>query len=494
MDNKKNYIHVQRHKWPDEIAAEKKQTRKRFAIVLLCALFFVGGFSASYFSGSLQTQNTSASKEGDATKFNEIYDIMKNDWYFGKDIENLDTFLMENAIVGLTGNEYDAHTNYLNKEEAKSFTQKLEGAIVGIGIEYTTINDYILVTKVFADSPAKKGGIKEGDIFIKADGISLEKKTLKEVEKLIVGEEGTSVTITLLRDGKELEKKLVRASVNTSVYGYNKDGVGILELSSFSQNSAQETELYLQQFQKEGLKNIVIDMRDNTGGYINTTIDIASLFMEAGKVVLQEETRDGEIKTYKTKEKDVYDFSNIVVLVNEQTASAAEVLTACLNENLGVEVVGSKTYGKGTVQVPKMFSDGSYFKYTIAEWLTPKGEKINNKGITPTIVVETPKALRFQYAKDDKSYKVDSVGDNVASAQVMLSFLGYQIDREDGYYSNATLAAVQAFQKDNGMKVDGVISPELVQKLMEKVRVKWLRDENTLDTQLIKAMEVANGK
>lgn len=494
MEDNKNYIHVKRHKWPDEIEAEKKQTRKRFAIVLLCTAFFVFGFSASYFSGAIQRQSSAGSDGNDTSKFNEIYNLMKNEWYFGKDVKDLDTFLMENAIVGLTTNEYDAHTNYLDTESAKSFTQKLEGSIVGIGIEYTTVNDNILITKVFANSPAQSGGLQSGDIIAKVDGIAVEKKNLKEVEKLIKGKEGTSVTLSILRSGETLEKKLTRASVNTTVYGYEKDGTAILELSSFSQHSAEGTQTYLDQFKKEGLTKLVIDMRGNTGGYITTAVDIASLFVEEGKIVLQEEARDGEIKLYKTKQQDVYQFDKLVVLVDGQTASASEVLTACLSENIGATVVGSKTYGKGTVQIPKMFSDGSYFKYTVAEWLTPNGEKINNKGITPDIEVNLPKALTYQYAKDDNTYKVDSVGDNVASAQVMLSFLGYQVDRDDGYYSDATWNAVKAYQKDNDQKVNGEISPAFVEQLLEKVRVKWLRDAKVEDTQLIKAMEVANGK
>ena len=494
MDSKKNYIRVERHKWPDEIAAEKKRTRKRFAIIASCIVFFFAGFGlSSLTNGNLTFSKSSTTEVSDSEKFNEIYDIMKNQWYFGKDIENLSSFLIDNAIQGLISNEYDAHTNYLEAETASQFMQKLEGSMVGVGIEYTTIYDEPMITKVFIDSPAEKSGLKEGDIVKKINGIELKEKSSTEISSLAKGEEGTVATFEIERNGKKKTFDITRASISMTVYGYEKQNTAILELTSFSERSHEEVESYLTKFKKNGYHDLVIDLRDNSGGYLSTAINIASFFMEEGSVVIKEENRDGSLVEYKTKNSTHFNFDHVVILVNENTASASEALTACLKEQIGATVVGVNTYGKGTVQQPKVFSDGSYFKYTTAEWLTPSGEKINKKGIQPDIEVKLDEARTYRFQEDDQQYQMDSVGDNVKTAQIYLNFLGYQVDRKDGYYSNETLAAVKQYQEEQNQEVDGIIDNDLVMSLLSSTQREWSMNEEQYDVQLKKAIEVAHG-
>lgn len=494
MEDNKNYIKVERHKWPDEIEAEKKRTRKRFLIVLSCIICFVAGFGLSAFSNINISGITNSSQNTNSDKFNEIYEIMQNDWYFGKDIENLNEFLLDNAINGLTTNDYDAHTNYLTSDSADRFIQKLEGSMVGIGVQYRYIGEQAMITRVYLNSPAEKVGLQAGDSIKKVNGISVEGKTLEEIADLVKGEEGTVVTVIIDRNGEELSFDITRETINYTSYGYVRDNVGILELSSFSERTHEESEVYFKRFKDENIDNIIIDMRNNTGGYLNTVIKIASMLMDEGKIVIQEKDRDGKIKELKTTGGTQYKFDNIVLLVNENTASASEALAACLKEQIDAKIVGAQTYGKGTEQISKIFSDGTYLKYTIAEWLTPNGNSINLKGITPDVEVQNADAISYAFTPEDASNKVDSVGANVKYAQMYLEFLGYTIDRKDGYFSNVTLTALNQYEKDNGLNINGVINKDVLTAMNEKCVQLYTLNIEKYDIQLAKAIEVSHGK
>lgn len=495
MEDNKNYIRVERHKWPDEIEAEKKRTKKRFLIIMCCILCFATGFGLSTFTNINISGINKSSQNTDSDKFNEIYEIMKNDWYFGKDIENLDQFLLDNAINGLTSNDYDAHTNYLTSDSADKFIQKLEGSMVGIGVQYSNIGGSSMITKVYINSPAEKAGLQKGDIFKKVNGISVEGKSLDEIADLVKGEEGSVATFIIERDGKELTFDIKRETISLTTYGYIKDNVGILELSSFSERTHEESEAYFKQFKKENIDNIVIDMRDNTGGYLNTVIKIASMLMDEDQVVIQEKERDGKVKELKTTGGTQYHFDNIVLLVNEQTASASEALAGCLKDQLNAKIVGTTTYGKGTEQISKIFSDGTYLKYTVAEWLTPKGTSINLKGLTPDIEVKNADALTYAFTPEEEIVnEVDSVGANVKYAQMYLEFLGYNIDRKDGYFSNDTLTALNQYDKDHGLNINGVINKDVLTEMYQRVVQTYTANSEKYDIQLAKAIEVSNGK
>lgn len=494
MEDNKNYIRVERHKWPDEIEAEKKRTRKRFLIILCCILCFATGFGLSAFSNINISGITNSSRNTNSEKFNEIYEIMQNDWYFGKDIENLDEFLLDNAISGLTTNDYDAHTNYLTSDSADKFMQKLEGSMVGIGVQYRYVGENPMITRVYMNSPAEKVGLQTGDSIKKVNGISVEGKSLNEIADLVKGEEGSVATIMIERDGKELTFDITRETINFTSFGYIRDNVGILELSSFSERTHEESEAYFKQFKEKNINHIIIDMRNNTGGYLNTVIKIASMLMDEGKIVIQEKDRDGKIKELKTTGGTQYQFDSIVLLVNEKTASASEALAACLKEQIGAKIVGTQTYGKGTEQISKIFSDGTYLKYTVAEWLTPTGKSINLKGITPDVEVQNADAISYAFTPEDTTNEVDSVGANVKYAQMYLEFLGYTIDRKDGYFSNATLTALNQYEKDNGLSINGVINQDILTAMNEKCVQEYTLNIEKYDIQLAKAIEVSHGK
>ena len=348
-ENKKHYIRVERHRWPDEIAMEKKKTRKRFLIACGFLLCFLAGLGVSYFSED--TMSKPAQMQND--KYDEVYDIMLNKWYFGKETEDLDDFLTYHALQGLTTNEYDAHTNYLYADVASNYLEGLEGSLVGIGVLYSKVGEEALIERVYAASPAKKAGVQSGDQIVKVNGIVVKDKSLEEIAALVKGEEGTSVSIEFKRGEKTYTKDLVRASVNTSVYGYVKDEVGVLEFSRFTQHSAEEFEVYLKEFKDVGVDAVIIDLRGNGGGYLETMLQVASMFLKEDTLVLQEEDRDGNISKHYTKKADRFEYDQLVLIVDKDTASASEALAAALKEQgEHVSVIGTTTYGKGTVQEP----------------------------------------------------------------------------------------------------------------------------------------------
>ena len=484
--SEKKYIRVERYKWADEIEAERKERQRKLLSFSLCILCFLLGILVT----SVLLSTISKDNSNSQSKLNAIYEIMEDEWYFGKDIEDLDTYLLNNAIYGLTTNEYDVHTNYMDAAKASQYLQKLEGQVVGIGITMSEIEGIPYITRVYATSPAENAGLKKGDIIYKIDGIEVKDKTIDEIAELTKGKEGTKVTYEVKRKNEILTFEMTRATVNATTYGYTYKDAVILDIESISEHTDQEVEYYLMKYKNEGVKRIVLDLRSNSGGYVDVVIKICSLFMDKGKTVFYEIDKDGNESVYKTKKSNVYEFDKIVILVDENTASAAEVMATCLKTNVNATLVGTTTYGKGTVQVSRQFKDGSYIKYTIAEWLSPEKEKINKVGITPDVKVDLHPVLTHAMSTSKETYKVDNVGDLVKDAQLCLDFLGYNVDRSDGYFSNQTLDALHVYQSDYGMKKTNVIDLDLVEHLVEKVRLKWLKEQESLDIQLLKAIEI----
>lgn len=496
MEDKKKVVRYKlvRHKWPDEIEAEKARRNRRITVVVLCIVVFILG----YLSSCIINQDTAVKGSAkNSEKFDTIYDILTQKWYFGKDIKKLDEKLLDAAINGMVDSGKDVHTTYMDKSTSQRFISSLEGHFVGIGVQYYNSDGKYVIEKVFKNSPAEKAGIIKGDIISKVDGASVEGMDIDEVAKAVKGEAGTKVVISVIRENKEIVMDVIRNEVNDSVFGEVKDGVGVLEITSFSETSGKEVGVYLKEFKDQNAGSIIIDLRDNGGGYLTAAMDIASYFLPQGATVMQQEDKEGNITTYKTEgDVPVYTFDNIIVLVNQDTASASEVLSAFLREQLDAKLIGTTTYGKGTVQITLPFDDGSSLKYTTAQWLTSKGKKINGKGLKPDVAVYNDEALTTTVPslKEGTIVKVDSVSSAAKTAQIYLKFLGYGADRNDEYFSYASSEALKQYQQDNGLEVTGSISDNDLSALLSSCSVKWHDEKSTLDQQMIKAMEAANGR
>ena len=482
-------VKLEKHLWPDEVKEKKKIKRSMIVTVVVFSIVFL---IMGVFLGKDLFSTTSQAMEN--TKLNQIQEIMEEDWYFGKDIENLEEKINDQAIKGLSDfPDYDIHTYYLTKEDMEQFTSNLSGSYVGIGIQfYESENNNLIVKRVFDDSPAQKSGILAGDILLKVDNTSLEGMDLDEVANLVLGKEDSLLTITVSREGKEQRFELKRAKVLYSTFARTIDNVGYIELDQFGESTSQEVLNHLNKFENKQDK-LILDLRDNGGGYLNTVVDIGSYLIDKDEIILITENNKGkQIPEYSNNGKK-FDFEDIVVLVNENTASASEVLTAALSYHLdNVTVVGVNTYGKGTVQQSKVFTDGSAMKYTIAEWLTPDGQKINKVGIKPDVEVKLHPILSEPFAiiEEGQVFEYDSVGLPIATAQKVLDFLGYDIKRQDGYFDKSFEQALLKYQKDNNLETSAILDEKMYDILLSKTIREWNENTDQYDRQLERAVKL----
>lgn len=320
--------------------------------------------------------------------FIDTYNELKRDFYGDfKDEE-----LINAAINGMMTHLGDPHSQYFNAEETDAFDEDLSGEFIGMGAEIALNADgKVYVFNLFEKSPAEKVGIKNGDVILKVNNNSVEGLNAAQVANLIKGDKiGEKVTITVLRDGVEKDFVVVRdkieiQSVYTEVFKENGKNTGYLAISAFNRNTATQFTDKYNELKKENIDSLIIDVRDNSGGHLPVAKEIANMFLNKGDVIYRLDTK-GSVTLENATGKRVVDLP-VVVLVNGGTASAAEILTAAIKENLDADVVGEKTYGKGTVQRVHTLSTGSSIKYTINTWLTPKGNAIDKVGIEPTVKI-----------------------------------------------------------------------------------------------------------
>lgn len=327
-------------------------------------------------------KRTSNSDDKDYLK--ELEDAYKN--ILNSYVETVDEKGLTNAAIEAMYNYVgDPYTSYLDQDTTSDLMDRLNGEYNGIGVEIQKTDEGSLVTNVFESSPAERAGVLVGDIIIKVDGEDVRNNTVKEVSEKIKTKD--SVKITVYRSGieKEISAK-VQNVVITSVTKNNYDGVGYIKISTFSNTTYSQFKTALESLENEGINSLIIDVRNNGGGYLSPAVEIAELFVTKGKNIYGLESK-GEKEMYKDKTSDKRDYK-VVVLTNGTTASASEILTAALKESYGATVVGATTYGKGTVQETSTLESGGMVKYTTAYWLTPNGNKINGIGIKPDYEVE----------------------------------------------------------------------------------------------------------
>ncbi len=324
----------------------------------------------------------------DLNKFVDAYQtILKN--YPDK----LDTSkLVESAIEGMMSSIGDKYTTYNDVDGATTFNETVSGTYEGIGCLVTTTENSIQIIEVFDDSPASKAGLKEKDIIKKIDGQDFSEKTSSDMANYIKESDKKEIKITIQRDSEEKEVKLKRQklevpTVTTKVYENNDKKIGYIDISIFSSVTDKQFKEKLKELEKKEIDGLIIDVRDNNGGYLNVVTNIASNLLKKGDIIYKLEKSNKKVETKKdtTKEKRTYP---IAVLVNAGSASASEILASAIKESYKGFVVGTNTYGKGTVQQTMNLEDGSMIKYTIENWLTPNGNWINEVGVTPTNVVE----------------------------------------------------------------------------------------------------------
>lgn len=342
----------------------------------------------------------------------ETYDTIMSEYY--KDVDS--DKLIEGAINGMLESLDDEHTMYFDKKSKEEFDSELSGNYYGIGAQIQlTSDETIKVTKVFDDSPAKKAGLKEEDVFVSVDGSSVKGKSATEVANMLKSDSVKTSTIVVKRNDKELTFKVTKEnitlfSVSSEMLDNNGKNVGYLSVSIFGQKTYSQFKDALTKLEKQDMDSLIIDLRGNTGGYLSTVTNMLEEFIDKGNVIYQIQSSSG-VKQYKTVKASEKKYK-IVVLIDGGSASASEIMSAAMKEVYGATLVGQTTYGKGTVQTTKNLSNGSMIKYTIEKWLTPSGKNIDKEGIKPDYEVEL-----------GDSYKNNPTKENDAQLQKALDLL-----------------------------------------------------------------------
>jgi carboxyl-terminal processing protease len=492
MEEENVRIKLERHVWPDERAMRKR--KKIFVSTVIIAI--VLSFGIGWLFGSFLQTPITVNNSGKYTRLDAIIETLSAQWYFGKDVESLEKWLIDNAINGMIDLNGDIHTKYMTPEEVRSFNDSIDMGFVGIGVQYYMSADgYPIVERVFKNSPAEAFGVMPGDIIYTVDGVDIKGFETEEIASRVKGKEGTTVVIEFLRAGAIVKKEIIRGLVKNSAFGQILNGnVGYLEIYQFGSSTTQEVVNYLNDMKAKNVTKLVIDLRDNGGGYLNTLIGISSLLLPKDTVVIRQEYKDGSSEVGKTLGGQMTNFTDIVILVNGNTASASEVLTAALQEQAGIKVVGVQTYGKGTVQITRPFSDGSALKFTTAQWMSPNGKAIHGVGITPDYIVQLHPVFYFDkiVLDEDVTYGLDQVDESVELAQLALDFLGYSVSRTDGYFDQSTVDAIVKFKSDYALENSERLDKKTLQVLSTEIIRYWFTNRSNLDTQLQKALELIN--
>lgn len=430
---------------------------------------------------------TSTNKD-DIKKIETALKLVENNYVEGVDRQKL----VDGAIDGMMSAIGDPFSSYMGPATAQQFSEQIEGSFSGIGAEVSMENGNVVVVSPIKGSPAEKAGIQPKDILLSVNGESFEGLSLNEAVAKIRGPKGTEAKIKVKRTGATatLEYSIVRDDIALeTIYAEMKsDGVGVIEITEFSMNTAERFKTELDTLEKQGMKGLVIDVRNNPGGVLQIVEEMTELFVPKGKVIVQVEDKNKQRQqTFSSGTGKSYP---IVVVTNKGSASASEILAGALKESAGATLVGDATYGKGTVQTSftKEFGDGSLLKVTIAKWLTPSGEWIHKKGIEPNVAVSQPDYFTVAPINKENTYKYDMLGEDIKSAQVMLKALGYEPGRSDGYFNKATEAAVKKLQGDQKLEVTGIID-EKTAVALESQLIEHIRDPKN-DLQMNRAIEV----
>lgn len=363
---------------------EKKGYSLIHVIIIIVATSIISGITTGIIYTNSTTNNGISYSElivdKNVQEFLEVYSEIVNDYYEDVDKEEM----VQSAISGMMEYLDESYTTYLDQNEADSLMNQLNGTYNGIGI---TIKEGRVVN-VLKNSPAQKAGVLSNDVIVSVNGQSVEGKTSDEIV-LMIKENSQNVVLGVYRDDAFLSFTMSVETLNVPSVSYNmieNTKIGYIQLSVFSSSVSEEVEYALTKLKEQGMERIILDLRNNTGGYLDQAYNTASLFLEKGKVIYSLSTKDGS-QVYSDEDNKSEKYP-IVVLVNKSTASAAEVLGAALKDSYGATLVGTITYGKGKVQHTYSLNDGGLVKYTSSKWLRPNGTCVDTIGIKPDYIVD----------------------------------------------------------------------------------------------------------
>lgn len=369
------------------------------AVLLACAAFFSGlsignGSKLEASLGALFATDTQPDESVDLDEFWQVWNLLEERFVSSTSTAPTREERVQSAIQGLVDAYGDPYTVFLPPEDAAFFEEDISGNFSGVGMEVGIRDDIVTVIAPLPDTPAEQAGILPGDAIIKIGKTSTDGMSIDEAVRLIRGEQGTEVVLTILREGETelLTIGIVRDTITIpTINTEQRDDVFIIELYSFNAISEAEMERALREYVSSGADKMILDLRGNPGGFLQSAVSIAGYFLPTGKVVVRENFGESDDeRLYRSNGKTLRGFSprEMVVLIDGGSASASEILAGALQEHDVATLIGTQSFGKGSVQELIDLDDGSSLKVTIARWLTPNGISISEGGLTPDIEVE----------------------------------------------------------------------------------------------------------
>lgn len=352
-----------------------------FEIIIIIFISIIFGVIIGYII--TYTKGNNIENDPNLTEIISTYNTLKNNYY--KDID--DNKLSNAAIRGMISSLEDPYTNYLDEDSTTSFNESIDGFYVGIGVTVSYEDDKCVIILVNDKGPAAKAGLKVNDVIIGVDGKEINKENMYQITDLIKGEADTKVKIKVLRGDKEKTYTVTREeidieSVVSKYYEVENDKVGYIRIKNFAANTYSQFKYNLERLEKKGINKLVIDVRSNPGGHLAQTNKILSMFFNKKTVLYKIKNNSGTTNVYSTS-RETRDYP-VAIIINGGSASASEILVSCFKDNYkNVIIVGTNSYGKGSVQKSQTFSSGISIKYTTEQWLTSKGKSIEGKGIKP---------------------------------------------------------------------------------------------------------------
>ena len=359
--------------------------------ILVVVIGTVMGLSLSIGGGLLSDGSAPAEEElawENARLFAEVMERVKRDY-----VEPLDdSELLESAIRGMVS-DLDAHSQYLDADEYRDIRISTTGSYTGVGVEVADIDGAIKVVTPITGSPAARSGIRSGDQIIAVDGIAVETDHLQHTIGRMRGRAGSRISITVLRDDEAIDHEMRREIIRVSSVHHEILGpaFGYVRVSQFSETTARELSRAIDAMQESGggmLAGLILDLRNNPGGVLDSAVDVSDLFLDSGVIVMADGRTNDARFTRSAHRGDVLDGAELVVLVNEGSASASEIVAGALQDHGRAIVVGTGTFGKGLVQTVMPLSQGRALKLTTSRYYTPSGDSIHETGIMPDVYVE----------------------------------------------------------------------------------------------------------
>ncbi|CAA9423248.1 MAG: Carboxyl-terminal protease [uncultured Rubrobacteraceae bacterium] len=396
---------------------------QRLAFVLLVLVLML----AAYLYGRSESPaGVSAENRESVALYAEALEMVDEDYVGQEDIDSeQQTYGAIEGMLETLGDE--GHTRFLSPEEIEQSRQGLSSTYVGVGIKLNGKDEEVVVTSPIDESPAEEAGIESGDVLVAVDGESVRGEDIKEIGDKVRGPEGTEVELTMLRDGEERAFNVERAELEVSAATWSLipgTDVAHLRLASFSENSAEKLAEVTAEARAAGAKRFVLDVRDNSGGLVSEAEGVAAQFLPAGSTIfIRKEADDEQEATYVPDNNEPMD-APLVVLVNEGSASSAEIVAGALRDNERARVVGETTFGTGTVLDEYSLSDGSAILLGIAEWLTPDGNFIRGSGIEPDVEVSLEEGQEPRTPEEIKDLSKEEVFDE--DAQLERAFTALQ--------------------------------------------------------------------